>query len=548
MPKGVRNDKFNKKGKRVLRPRIAAESTSRSKAEPRSKFSKRALGNIGWIEKHCRIPEGKFVGQPLVMADFMKEDFNAIYRDENDPRGPVRRAIITRGRKNAKSVECACIVLLHLCGPEAEHRVNSQLYSTAQSREQAALIFNLASKMIRMNVDMNSQIIIKDAAKELHFPALGTKYKALSAEVPTAFGLSPVLTIHDELGQVRGERSQLYEALETATGAQESPLTVIISTQAPTDADLLSILVDDAKREEDPRTVLRINSAPDGIDPLTVEAIRAANPAFDLFMNKQEVLGMMEDARRMPSRQNEFENLVLNRRVESNSPFITQQLWKNCSAEPMNLHGLPVYGGLDLSEVRDLTALVLIGRKSSKDVWNVEPTFWLPDQNLEAKARADRVPYDRWKREGLLQTTPGASVSYEYVAEYMFKMFERFNIRKIGFDRWNMKHLHPWLINAGFSEAMIAEKFVEFGQGTQSMSPALRELEAAIAERQIAHGNHPVLTMCMANAVVEGKDSANRKLSKSRSSGRIDGAVALAMAFGVAPVKGTVFDVTAMIA
>jgi phage terminase large subunit-like protein len=85
-----------------------------------------------------------------------------------------------------------------------------------------------------------------------------------------------------------------------------------------------------------------------------------------------------------------------------------------------------------------------------------------------------------------------------------------------------------------------------FGQGTQSMSPALRDLEQLILEKRLAHGNHPVLSMCAACAVVEGKDDANRKLSKNKSTGRIDGMIALAMAVGVAPSVKTV-DVAALI-
>jgi len=88
---------------------------------------------------------------------------------------------------------------------------------------------------------------------------------------------------------------------------------------------------------------------------------------------------------------------------------------------------------------------------------------------------------------------------------------------------------------------------VEFGQGTQSMSPALRELESLILDEKIAHGGHPVLAMCASNAVVEGKDASNRKLSKARSSGRIDGMVALAMAIGVAPLSPARVDVRALI-
>jgi phage terminase large subunit-like protein len=126
-------------------------------------------------------------------------------------------------------------------------------------------------------------------------------------------------------------------------------------------------------------------------------------------------------------------------------------------------------------------------------------------------------------------------------------VFAKHRVIKLAFDRWNFKHLKPWLLAAGFSETMIAEQFVEFGQGTQSRSPALRALEEMILGRKLRHGGHPVLTMCAANAVVEGSDASNRKLSKKRSSGRIDGMVALAMAVGVAPLSPVRFDPAALI-
>ena len=160
--------------------------------------------NIAWCEAHLHLPEGRFVGHPLRMAEFMREDLRAIY----DNPATTRRAIISRGRKNAKTTECACILLLHLCGPE--HRINSQMFSCAQSRDQAAVLFSLAAKIVRLSPKLRSVIQIKDTAKELLCPALGTSYKALSAEVSTAYGLSPALTVFDELGQVRGPRSACF--------------------------------------------------------------------------------------------------------------------------------------------------------------------------------------------------------------------------------------------------------------------------------------------------------------------------------------------------
>jgi phage terminase large subunit-like protein len=149
------------------------------------------------------------------------------------------------------------------------------------------------------------------------------------------------------------------------------------------------------------RQVLRLHTADDSLDAFSLEAIKAANPALNVFMNKKEVLAMQEDARRMPARQAEFENYVLNRRVVTDNPFVSRIAWDECSGEVADLHGVPLYGGLDLSSVADLTALVLIGKIDR--VWHVKPTFWLPEVGLREKSQKDRTPYDLWHREGHLQ-------------------------------------------------------------------------------------------------------------------------------------------------
>ena len=317
----------------------------------------RGEANIKWIQDRCRIPEGKDVGKPVKLRPWQKAELLKIY---DNPVG-TRRAIITFGRKNGKTSLAAFLMLLHLCGPE--HKPNSQLFSAAQSRDQAALIFNLAAKIVRLSPRLNEAIGIRDTAKQLYFSQRGTIYRALSAEASTAFGLNPSFIIHDELGQVRGPRSPLYEALETATGAQEEPLSIVISTQAPTDADLLSLLIDDAEAKNDPRVTLSLYTAPLDEDPFAEATIKKANPAYGDFLNAKEVKAMAEEARRMPAREAEFRNLILNQRVVADAAFVTRSVWKECGAPVGDLHGVTLYGGLDLSSVSDLTALVLIGRK-----------------------------------------------------------------------------------------------------------------------------------------------------------------------------------------
>ena len=127
-----------------------------------------------------------------------------------------------------------------------------------------------------------------------------------------------------------------------------------------------------------------------------------ANPAFGTF-KRQGSACHGHDAKRMPAREPAYRNLILNMRVEASAPFVTPALWQACSGAPLDLTGRDVVAGLDLSETRDLNALVLIGTDIRDGTLHIQPTFWLPSEGLYDKARADRIPYDFWAEQGHLR-------------------------------------------------------------------------------------------------------------------------------------------------
>ena len=483
----------------------------------------RGQRNCRWIEENCRIPEGKFVGAPVKLRPWQREIIVGIYDS------PTRRAIISYGRKNAKTTLSAFLLLLHTVGPEA--RRNSQLYSAAQSRDQAALLFNLAAKIVRMSPDLRQYVVVRDSGKQLFCPELGTLYRALSAEASTAYGLSPVFVVHDELGQVKGPRSELYEALETAAGAQESPLSIIISTQAPTEADLLSVLIDDAKTGADPKVKLWLWTAPEADDPFAEATIRKANPAFGDFLNAAEVMDQAAGAQRMPAREASYRNLVLNQRINAVSPFISRAVWEQGADEidPTAFQSA-AWIGLDLSARNDLTALVMVAQ-DAEGVWHVRPEFFAPANGVHDRAHRDRVPYDVWAAQGHLTLTPGASIDMAMVAQRLVDLCDENSVVEIAFDRWRIDVLKSELARLDRELPLVP-----FGQGFKDMTPALDALEHALAGGKLRHGGHPVLRMCAANAVATRDPAGNRKLDKVKATGRIDGLVALAMAMGRAAV------------
>jgi phage terminase large subunit-like protein len=286
--------------------------------------------------------------------------------------------------------------------------------------------------------------------------------------------------------------------------------------------------------------VSHVYTAPQDCDLLDREAWRAANPAMGEFRSVTDLEDLAARADRLPSEENSFRWLYLNQRIEATAPFISRKVWEECAFPVSDLEeGAVVYGGLDLSAANDLTALVLVSPVSDegRTVWHVHPTFWLPSEGLRERSKADRVEYDVWEKQGYLSTTPGRAIEYEFVAAHMKSVFDRYDVRKIAFDRWQFKYLKPWLAKLGVREELLDGDdclFEDFGQGFKSMSPALRDLESAILTRGIAHGDHPVLSMCAQNAVVQPDPAGNRKLAKNKSRGRIDGMVALAMAMSVA--------------
>ena len=475
---------------------------------------------ITFIERFCLVPDGVHVGKPLVLAEFQKAFIRDVY---DNPHG-TRRAYLSIGRKNGKSGLIACLLLAHLVGPRAVQ--NSQIVSGARSRDQAALVFDLARKMVAMNDKLADIVRIVPSGKRLIGLPMNVEYRALSAEGKTAYGLSPILAILDEVGQVLGPHDDFIDAITTSQGAHEHPLLIAISTQAPTDGDLFSVWLDDAETSGDKRIVSHVHKAKQDATVMDEDGWRAANPALGLFRSMDDLREQAERAARMPTTENSFRNLILNQRISIFSPFISRNVFESCGAAPGDMSGASVWCGLDLSSKTDLTAFIVAWMDG--DVWQVVPYFWTPQDGLRDRSKRDRVGYEQWVNDGYIETTPGKTVDYEWVAHRIVEILSDCgNVNAIFYDRWRID-----ILKKEFDRMGIELPLLPYGAGYKDQSPALEAMEAAFLNGKIAHGDQPVLKMCAANAVVVQDAAGNRKMDKAKSTGRIDGMAALANAFG----------------
>jgi phage terminase large subunit-like protein len=484
---------------------------------------------IRFIEKYILVPEGTLVGQPMKLLPEQREFVRAVY-DNVDAQGTLitRRGVFSLPRKNGKSGLISALLGAHIFGPEAQ--LNSQVYSAARSREQAGIVFNYLAKSLRMRSDLDGLVQITDSGKRIQGLAVNSQYRALSADAQTAHGLSPTLTIHDELGQVVGPTDALYDALDTAGGAHDEVLSLIISTQAASDTDLLSVIIDDAIRNPTPETVVRLFCALKDDDIFDEKLWYKSNFALGIFRSLKDMQDYAARAKRMPTFEAAFRNLYLNMRISRLHLLVPPTLWRDCNAIP-NLELFYKYKvaiGLDLSGSTDLTAAVVSVMDPDTGVIHCLPFIYTPQATIIDRAKSDRAPYPLWVEKGHLIQLPGKYIDYGMVAAHLKVALEGMNIETIAFDRWRINDFKKECAHADFAQAKDI-KWQPVGQGMKDMAPRVEKFEQLLLGARLAHGGHPALNMAAGNAVAEVDPAGNKKPEKAKSSARIDPLVAMIM-------------------
>ena len=490
-----------------------------------------------------KVGDGDLLGKPFEWQEFQREWIRKTF--QNLPGGGrPRRSFLSVGRRNGKTATVAVLVLSALIGPT--RKPGSLVISASRSREQAALVYRYCVKMLTAS-GLLHLVKVRDAAREIEEPLTGTRYRAISADATTALGMGPSLCVVDELGAVVGPHDRLFSSLATSMGTYDDSLLAIISTQAASDGDLFSQLLDDALAGNDPASVVSLHAAADDADIYDPETWRQANPAMGVFRSIRDLEQQADEAKRLPSREASFRNYCLNQRVSADTPFLTKAVWDKCAAEPDEdvFRQGPVYGGLDLSGRQDLTALALAAIDEAGDV-HARVYSWTPADTVNDREIRDRAPYSEWIRDGHLRTTPGVSIGFEGLALEIADLCAPYNVASILYDRWRIHDLMAEMEKTG-----VVLNLEPCGQGFKDMTGAVSETTHCALAGILRHVGNPVLTWAVANSVLQVDPSGNMKLSKLKSHGRIDPAVALAMAIkaarvdrlepGLAETKGLIF-------
>ena len=472
--------------------------------------------------------KGKWAGKRFDLLPWQEQivrDLFGIVKEDGNRQ--FLTAYIEIPKKNGKSELAAAIALYLLY---ADNEASSEVYGAACDRNQASIVFDVAKQMVQMSRPLEKRSKIMGATKRIVNYSNAGFYQVLSAETGTKHGLNVSGLVFDEIHAQPNRH--LYDVLTKGSGdAREQPLFFIITT-AGTDRNsicyelhtkALDILNGRKKDTSFYPVVYGLSDEDDWNDEANW---RRANPSLGHTIGIDRVREAYQQALDNPAEENVFKQLRLNMWTSSSVAWIPEHVYAkgNDPIQYENLKGRSCYAGLDLSSTSDITAFVLVfPPRFEEENYIVLPYFWLPEDTLELRCRRDHVLYDVWERQGFIQTTEGNVIHYGYIEKFIENLGERFNIREIAYDRWGATQISQDLEGAGFT-------VVPMGQGFASMSPPTKELMTLTLQKRIAHSGHPVLRWNMDNIYIRTDPAGNIKADKSKSTEKIDGAIAMIMA------------------
>ena len=487
-------------------------------------FDKKAAATaVRFFERYLVHIKGKWAGEAFTLEPWQADDIiNPLFGCKRaDGTRQYRTCYIEIPRKNGKSSLCSGIALYLLY---ADNEPSAEVYSAAADTKQAAIVFNVAKGMAISSKSLMARGQVY--RNSIFIPRTASTYQVLSADAYTKHGLNAHGIIFDEL-HAQPSRD-LWDVLATSTGARSQPLTVAITTAGFDRNSICWELHEYARKVKEgiitDDSFLPVIYAADEQDDWRSPAVwRKANPNLGVSISEDYLKRECAKAENIPAYENTFRRLHLNQWTQQESRWIPMAAWEASAGEvdAVALHGKVCYAGLDLSSTTDITALVLAFPLDG--AIKLLPFFWIPGDNLLERSKRDHVPYDLWVKQGLINATAGNVIDYDFIVAKITELRKQYNLKELAFDRWGAAKIVQDLTELGVT-------VVPFGQGFASMSGPSKELLRLVLAGKLHHGGNPVLRWMADNAVVKSDPAGNIKPDKAKSTQRIDGIVATAMA------------------
>lgn len=443
-------------------------------------------------------------------------------------------------RKNGKSALAAGIALYMLC---ADGEFGAEVYSGATNEKQAWEVFGPARLMAQRTPALAARFGIDVNARSLVRVDDNSKFETIIGN--PGDGQSPSCSIHDEYHE-HDDDAQV-DTMRTGMGARDQPMQVLITTAGDNLAGPCYALVQEEREKlagighkggpplED-ETFFVEYSIDQGDDWKSEAALRKANPNFGVSVSADFLLAQQRDAVATPRKAGIFKTKHLNLWVAAKAAYFDIEAWRRCADTNVPMTGAAIFAAerlqgrrcvasLDLASKVDIAALELlfppIGGKASIDDPYIRTGFYF----LPADTVAETPAYLGWHSQGLLSVTNGNVIDFDEILEVLRQIRAAFQLEQVAYDPHQATYLATTMMKEGFP-------VLEYRPIVLNMSEPMKELDALMKSRRIAHGGCPVMEWQINNVVAQVDAKDNVYPRKPRVEAKIDSPWALIAAIG----------------
>jgi len=454
---------------------------------------------------------------------------------------------------------------LGLFGCVCDGEPAAEVYAVAADKNNARTVHDNAKVMVEKSDELSAIAeVLKDS---IYFDTSKSVYTVLSADASTKHGFRPHIVIFDEF-HAQKNRS-LYEALKKSMVKRRQPIMLMITHAGEDDEGICYEEYEYAKavligtNQDDTCLPVIFEATPE--DDWTSPAVWArVNPGHGITVKTDGIEQEAIEAQNEPRKRNDFLRYHLNRWVNQAEAWIPVDWWDACSLPippDEELRKYPCATGTDMAQKIDLAASLVgfklpladddpslaaievasedetgavVTRQQSLDFRVVLlPAFWLPEETLKERVEKDRVPYDMWHEQGLLNTVDGAIIGAEaIVRHYMGRggkggMLERFPRLKEAQFAYDPAFASEVALQLRDTHGLTV---IEVLQNYKHLSEACQVFEALVKSKRIIHGGHRLLRWNLENVAVKKDDAGRiRPVKPKKATKRIDGIVAAIM-------------------
>ena len=516
---------------------------------------------IDYFAGVLRLNGGEHEGKPFILSPWQAFIAGSLCGWKNaDGYRRFRMAFIETAKGTGKSPLAAGIGHYMLT---ADNEPRAEVYAAATKRDQAMILFRDAVAMFDQSPSLQQRLLKSGTGTNvwnLSYLKTGSFFRPISSDSSGKgqSGPRPHCALLDEVHE--HPTNAMVEFLRAGTKGRRQALIVMITNSGSSRTSVCyeyhdyAIKVSKGEREDD-AFFGYVCDLDEGDDPFKDRSCWIkVNPNLGVTIPERYLEEQVTQSLGIPSKEGLVRRLNFCQWTDATSHWLGEAIWNRAQVDfdPAEKRGLRCYSALDLSSKRDLTARA--------DVWietdgtlSADVHFWTPHETMDERSRTDRVHYRAWADDprGFLEAVPGRAIDYGYPARGLARFAAEHDLAAMAFDQWRMDDFQreldelgvdAWIWDGPDKPVGTGLCLVRHGQGYGGgnvdyllwMPRSIDVTEQVLLDGRLKIRSNPVLTWNSSSAVLQTDPAGNKKWEKRKSTGRIDGIVALSMAVGLA--------------